>query len=445
MHYANHLHELVASGAVPASVVDAAARRVLATMARFAASTRPAALDDVAGPAHRGLAREVAQRACVLLRNEQVAGSPVLPLDAGRLRRLAVIGRLADRVNTGDVGSSDVRPPDVITPLAGLRAALGGAVVYDDGTDPARASAVAADADAAVVVVGYTSADEGEYLSPAENPELFALFPPLPPDSPEASRLGESLETRAERPQGGDRVTLTLRDVDEALLQAIAAAQPRTVVVLVTGSAVVTERWRSAVPAILVSWYGGMEGGDALADVLLGRVTPSGRLPCAFPVDETDLPAFDRRARHVVYGLLHGQQHLDHVGRPAAFPLGFGLSYTEFAYGRVNATRTDAHVELALEVTNRGELDGIEIVQCYAEAPESAVERPARWLVAFQPVAVAAGATGAVRLRVPHDRLAFWDEASDDFVVEPTRYRFVVAPHAAAEGVVATVDVEPTA
>ncbi|HEV2311164.1 MAG TPA: glycoside hydrolase family 3 N-terminal domain-containing protein, partial [Acidimicrobiia bacterium] len=169
MHYATHLPGLVASGAVPESVVDAAARCLLTTMTRFAASTQPAALQDVAGPAHRALAREVAQRACVLLRNEPVDGSPVLPLDPSGLRRVAVIGRLADRANTGDAGSSDVRPPEVITALAGLRAALGDAVVYDDGTDPARAAAVAADADAAVVVVGYTSADEGEYLSPADN------------------------------------------------------------------------------------------------------------------------------------------------------------------------------------------------------------------------------------------------------------------------------------
>jgi beta-glucosidase len=445
MHYATHLPGLVESGAVPASVVDAAARCLLTTMARFAGSTQLAPLEDVAGPAHRALAREVAQRACVLLRNEPVEGAPVLPFDPRQVRRLAVIGRLADLVNTGDAASSDVRPPEVVTPLAGLRAALGDAVVYDDATDPARAAAVAADADAAVVVVGYTSADEGEYLSPAENPELFALFPPLPPDAPEASRLSESIETRAERPQGGDRVTLTLRDPDEALLLAVVGAQPRTVAVLVTGSAVVTERWRGALPAILVSWYGGMEGGHALADVLLGRVTPSGRLPCAFPVDEADLPPFDRRARHVAYGLFHGQQHLDRVGRVAAFPLGYGLSYTEFGYGPVTATRGDGHVDLALEVTNRGGRDGVEVVQCYVEAQSSAVERPTRWLVAFEAVPIVAGATRAVGLCVPLDRLAYWDETRDDFVVEPTRYRFVVASHAADPGVAATVDLDEPA
>ncbi len=440
MHYARHLPALVESGAVPVDVVDAAARRLLTTMLRFAASTRPAPRDDVAGPAHRALAREVAQRAAVLLCNEPVDGAPVLPLDPDGLRRLAVIGALADRVNTGDAGSSDVRPPEVVTPLAGLRAALDETVVHDDGTDPARAAAVAADADAAVVVVGYTAADEGEYLNPADTPELFAMFPPLDPDAPEAAELSGALGARLERAGGGDRERLTLRDHDEALLLAVAAAQPRTVAVLVTGSAVVTERWRAAVPAILVAWYAGMEGGHALADVLLGRVNPSGRLPCAFPVDEADLPPFDRHAHHVEYGRWHGQQHLDHVGRPAAFPLGFGLSYGEYEHGPATATLAAEHVDVALDVTNRGDRDGVDVVQLYAEAPSSAVERPTRWLVGFQSVPVPAGATVTARCRVPLDHLASWDDTRDDLVVEPTRYRLVAAHHAADPGTSVTVD-----
>ena len=440
MHYARHLPALLESGAVPVAVVDDAARRLLTTMLRFAASTRPAPLQDVAGPAHRALAREVAQRACVLLRNDPVGGGPVLPLDPGGLRRLAVLGPLADRVNTGDAASSDVRPPEVITPLAGLRAALGDVVVPDDGVDPARAAALAADADAAVVVVGYTSADEGEYLNPAANPELFELFPPLAPDAPEAAQLSEVVGTRLERPAGGDRVRLTLHDRDEALLLAVAAAQPRTVAVLVTGSAVVTERWRAAVPAIVVAWYAGMEGGHAVADVLLGRANPSGRLPCAFPVDEADLPPFDRHAHHVEYGRWHGQQHLDHVGAPAAYPLGFGLSYSDYDHGPVTATLAAEHVDVALEVTNRGDRDGVDIVQLYAEAPSSAVERPTRWLVGFQPVHVPAGATVTVRCRVPLDHLASWDDTRDDLVVESTRYRLVAAHHAADPGTSVSVD-----
>src|SRR5262249_52791960 len=134
--------------------------------------------DVVAGWAHRALARDVAQRSMVLLRNEPVDGVPTLPL-ADAVRRLAVIGPLADLVNTGDLGSSAVRPPDVTTPLAGLRAAFDGEIVADDGQDRAHAARVAAEADAAVVVVGYTSTDEGEFTDVSANPELWTLFPPL--------------------------------------------------------------------------------------------------------------------------------------------------------------------------------------------------------------------------------------------------------------------------
>jgi beta-glucosidase len=444
LHFAAHLRELVNDGRVPVARVDDAARRLVRTMLDAAARTRPADPSVVAGPDHRALAREVARRGMVLLRNEPVDGRPVLPLDGSATRSVAVIGALADVVNTGDAGSSDVRPPEVVTPLAGLRAAVAGRVVADDGTDPARAATVAAAADAAVVVVGYTSRDEGEYIDVAENAELSALFPPLAPDDPVAAELGQVAFGGERRPGGGDRARLSLRDADEELVLAVAAAQPRTVVVLVTGSAVVTERWRAAVPAVLVAWYSGMEGGHALADVLLGTVAPSGRLPCAFPVAEEDLPPFDRDARHVEYGLFHGQQHHDATGRPPAFPLGFGLSYTRFEYGPPVAVLDGDTVDVELDVTNVGDRDGAEVVQCYAECPHSAVERPPRWLVGFRRVALAAGATTRVRLSVPATRLAYWDERRDGFVVEATRYDLVVAAHAGAPGdrVAITIDAE---
>ncbi len=330
MHFALHLPALVDAGRVPTDRVDDAARRIIRTMLHAAATTEPSGIDVVAGPEHRALAREVAQQAIVVLRNEPVDSAPVLPLEVGSLRRVAVIGRLADLINTGDAASSDVRPPDVITPLAGVQAVLGDTVVTDDGSDPRRAASVAADTDTAIVVVGYTSADEGEYIDMAKNPELFGLFPPLAPDDPIASQLADVITNDRPAPRGGDRETLTLHGADEELLLAVAAVQPRTVAVLVTGSAVVTRRWQDAIPAIVVAWYAGMEGGHALADVLFGRVNPTGRLPCAFPADEADLPPFDRDARHVEYGLFHGQRHLDRIGRPAAFPLGWGLSFTSF-------------------------------------------------------------------------------------------------------------------
>jgi beta-glucosidase len=434
MQYAPHLRALVDAGTIPQAQIDDAARRLLRTMLRLAGSTTFPSSDVVAGDDHRALARQVAQQSVVLVRNEPVAGTPVLPLDAAGLRQVAVIGRLADTVNTGDAGSSEVRPPDVVTPLAGLREALDCDVVHDDGSDRTRAAELAATADVAIVVVGYTSADEGEFIDPSANPELYALFPPLDPEDPVAAELTKVIRGRGTNARGGDRAQLTLHESDEQLLLAVAAAQPRTVAVIVTGSAVVTERWRDAVPAIAVTWYSGMEGGRALADILLGRVEPSGRLPCAFPVDERDLPPFDRQAHHVEYGLFHGQQHHDHVGRPPAYPLGWGLSYTDFRYGPPELAVCDDHLDVNVEVTNTGRRSGAEVVQCYAAAPGSSVERPRRWLVGFQRVPLDAGASAQVSIRVPFERLAYWDESRDGFVVEATQYQLVVAPHAADPG-----------
>lgn len=445
MHFARDLPALVESGAVPVERVDDAARRILRTMLRAAATTTEPTLGHaiVAGTGHRELAREVAQRSAVLLRNEVVDGEPVLPFTAST-KTIAVIGRLADTVNTGDGASSHVRPPAVVTALAGLQHTFGGDLVYDDGSDPKRAAEVAAGADAAVVVVGYTAADEGEYIDMAANPELFKLFPPASKaDEPAVVALAKLTSAEQEgRPLGGDREHLTLHDADEELLLAIAAAQPRTVGVVVTGSAVVMERWRSAVPAILISWYSGMEGGHALADLLVGRVTPSGRLPCAFPVDAADLPDYDRWAREVEYGRFHGQQHHDHTGRPPAYPLGWGLSYTEFEYGAPRAAENADQLEVTVDVTNVGTSDAIEVVQCYAEAPVSKVERPKRWLVGFTRVPIEAGDTASVRIDVPLRTLAHWDAKRDDLVVEATTYDLVVAPHAAADGVRTSIKIK---
>jgi len=127
---------------------------------------------------------------------------------------------------------------------------------------------------------------------------------------------------------GDDRTSLTLAPSDEALLLAVAAANKRTVAVVMCGSAVLMERWRHAVPGILLLWYPGMEGGHALADIVLGRRAPTGRLPFPIPTSEEHLPFFDPDATTIEYGPLHGQALLDHLGVPAAYPYGFGLSYS---------------------------------------------------------------------------------------------------------------------
>ncbi len=439
MFFHRDLKALVERGEVPLARVDDAALRSLRQQVRFGQGRNPAdyAPAAVGCAAHRALAREAAAKSIVLLQNAGAA----LPLTG--VRRIALIGRLAAKANTGDGGSSNTQPAYVVTPLDGLRAALGpDAVAFDDGGEPARAARGAAQAEAAVVVVGFTHEDEGEYIPPDMIPMFAPTFPPpTAAEEPIARKIlpGHGQQEGGFSP-GGDRDRLTLHPRDEALIQAVAAAQPRTIVVLMVGSAVIAEAWRERVPGILVLWYGGMEGGHALADALLGRVNPGGRLPCTFPRRAEDLPGFDRNATAITYDLWHGYRKLARDGNAAAFPFGFGLSYTTWRLANLRLAAPDLRpgdtLEATVDVTNTGPVAGDEVVQLYVAARGSRVERAARELKAFARVTLAPGATQAVTLTVPVAALADYDEARG-WVVEPIEYDAIIARHAEDAGLAA--------
>jgi beta-glucosidase len=228
---------------------------------------------------------------------------------------------------------------------------------------------------------------------------------------------------------GGDRTSLRLHEADEALVQAVAAANPRTVVAVVAGSAVVVAPWIDAVPAVVQAWYGGMEGGAALADVLLGTAAPSGRLPFSVPTDEAHLPPFDRDADGATYDAWHGWWRLEHDGHEPAFPFGFGLSYTDFALGPWSMERSGEDLVLRGSVANTGGRDGTEVVQVYGGR-----RGQRRRLLGFARVDVPAGDDAAVEVPVPVDRLAVRDPASRTWSVVPGRYELRVARTAADAG-----------
>jgi len=432
IRWARELPALVQRGEVPSARIDDAALRVLRQQVRFAQGREPSRYPPavVGGTAHRRLAREAAQKSLVLLKND----GALLPLAGAR--RLAVVGRLAAVPNTGDGGSSNTQPAYVVTPRDGLRAALGErAVDFDDGDNPERAARTAAAAEAAVVVVGYTHEDEGEYIPPDMIPMFAPTFPPpAPAEAPIAAKIlpGHGHAAGGFSP-GGDRERLTLSPRDEQLIRAVAATQPRTIVVLMVGSAVITEAWRDRVGAIVVLWYPGMEGGHALADVLLGRVNPGGRLPCTFPRRAEDLPFFDRNATRITYDLWHGYRKLARDGATAAFPFGFGLSYTTWKHTGLRLAKTRlAHtdtLEATVDVTNTGARAGDEVVQLYVSACGSRVERAARELKAFARVSLAPGETRRVALSVPVTDLAYYDPARG-WTVESVEYEAIIARHA---------------
>jgi beta-glucosidase len=429
MHFHADLLRLVQTGEVPESRVDDAVLRMLRSQLRFE-PMKSVTREVMASPAHAALAREAAQKSIVLLKN----AADILPLQPSS--KLAVIGTLAGVPNTGDGGSSNTVSPHIVTPLEGLNAAFHH-VTHDDGSDLERAQRLARGADAVLLVVGYTKDDEGEFISPDSTANLSALFPA--PRAPEeiavATTIASGMAARAEESgafsTGGDRGALNLRAADEALIRAVAEVHDRVIVAIMTGSAVLMNAWQDAVQGILLLWYPGMEGGHALADVLLGTVNPSAKLPFSIAADESHYPHFDRDATTITYDLWHGYRKLERDGNAAAYPFGFGLSYTTYTYSNLNLSVENDTVTVRLEVTNTGQRAGEEIVQVYVSALNSAVERPVKELKAFARVALLAGETKTVALSIPTSSLAYFDEEKDDFVLEALDYEFIAARHSA--------------
>ncbi|MFN8023412.1 MAG: glycoside hydrolase family 3 N-terminal domain-containing protein [Acidimicrobiales bacterium] len=438
---AQHLPGALERGEVSWDEVDAAVVRVLSTLLRFdhvVCGDAPPA-DVVACDEHRALAREVAARSVVLLRNEAVDGAPVLPMAAGT--RLAVLGALADRVNIGDGGSSDVWDLDCHSVLDGLRTTFVD-VTHDDGTDLERAAALAGAAEVAVVVVGYTYRDEGEYIGETD-PSLGSLFPPG--DEPDVVDLFEASlaelpptvkpDRYGERPRGfsigGDRASLRLTEHDVALVAAVVAANPRTVVVLQAGSAVVVRDWVDRVPALVQAWYGGSRAGEGLADVLTGAVVPSARLPFTVPADEAHLPSFDRDATRAVYDRWHGWWRARRDGHEPEFAFGHGLSYTTFELADASVERRGDELVVRARLHNTGEVDAADVVQVYAELPDP--DAPVR-LVAFARVHAPAGGVVPVEVLVPTSRLDTRDPATRSWRAAAGAHRLHVARSAADPG-----------
>jgi beta-glucosidase len=443
----------VAAGRVPLARIDEAVLRLLLAQGTVPRGPYPVTLRGCRE--HRELAREAATGSIVLLRNV----GPVLPLSG--ISSLAVIGPLADTINLGDRGSSDTRPApgSVLTPLAGLRAAAPELhLPSSDGSDLATATALAARCEAALVVVGLDWRHEGEHIHPGDLAPILRHAPPpdgllrlvgrrrlLPLWSRVAAAAAQVTRLGSARAGGafasGDRTALQLPAEQEALILAVAAANPRTVVVLMGGGAILCEAWRQRVPGLMLLWYPGQQGGAALADVLLGRVSPSGRMPYAVPTDPSHLPPFDPRARQITYDLWHGYRRLARLGQPAAFPFGFGLSYSRFSHSDPVAqwlptpSGEEGALMLSVTVANTGPMGAAEVVQVYAEPPGRAVERPRRTLVGFHRLSLQPGQSERVAVRVPLRRLAWFDQTRDAFVLEGGRHRLLVARHAEDEGI----------
>jgi beta-glucosidase len=413
---AHVLPAAVVDGQLSEADVDRAVTAIMATLLRFGHVFENAPAQELlASNVHRDLARRASVGSMVLLSNRDV-----LPIDPAALQSVAVIGQLARVPNLGDAGSSEVYPPSVVTPLDGLRDALVGVDVTHSDSDPSLATGV----DVTIVVVGCTRGDEGEFLDPSATSQLFHLLPPMDGEVDLAALVPDV--TKAGFGVGGDRRSLRLSEADESLIARTVAAATGPVIVAVMGGSAIVMPWLDDVDAVLQIWYPGMEGGHALADVMLGRSEPSGRLPFALPHDADDLVQFDPDATAVTYDLFHGQWHLDRNGTEAHRPFGFGLGYTTMTVTD-GSLRADGIAQVT--VTNTGQRDGSTVVFAFATIATSAYERPIRRLIGFRRDTLKAGASA--KIDVPLEWRMLDIRTDTGWFTEPGEYEIHLGTSAA--------------
>ena len=403
------LKQAVESAQVPMSQIDDHARRVLRS--EFASGivdypTKKSVIDVEGG---LEVARTIEEQSIVLLKNEK----NVLPLDHSKVGSIAIIGHKADMGMISGGGSAQVDPPGSAapkwlshvwfptSPLNAVKAmAPSASVKFDSGADTAAAAALAKSSDVAIVFVH-------QWMS-------------------------ESM----------DLPTLSLPDNQDGLIAAVAAANPKTIVVLESGTAV-TMPWVDKVSGILEAWFGGSKGADAVANVLFGEVNPSAKLPMTFPLSDKDLPhttvaqppkqgggpetgstltkpTFDV---HYDEGLKVGYKWYDAEKKPVLFPFGYGLSYTNYGYSNLKVA-TGQETVVTFTVKNTGKRAGQEIAQVYAALPADAAEPPKR-LVGWSKVQLNPGESKDVTVSIPAMYLSIYDEASHDWKLVPGSYTFM--------------------
>jgi len=404
----------ISSGKISPATIDdnvASILRVIFVSGQF---DKPhTATGEIDTPEQRALARKAATESIVLLKN---AGD-LLPLNPSKIHSVVVIGPNAAVARTGGGGSSLVTPKYSIAPLKSIQDRAGQSLqvsyalgVSMEGEDPSKdtpvareqlrneAVSAAAKADAAIIVVG---------RSPALESEDFDI---------------KSLDL----PAGQDD-----------LIEAVSKANKNTVVVINAGGPVVMTRWIAQVPAVLDLWYGGQEGGNAIADILFGEANPSGKLPVSFVKQWKDSPAYGHypgENLQVEYAesIYVGYRYFDKQKVEPLFPFGYGLSYTRFDYSDLkvspNKVSPGKPVEVSLSVRNSGSRAGAEVVELYVHDGHSSVDRPIKELKGFSRINLAPGEIKDVHFTLDRSAMAFYSTVKKDWATEPGQFDVLVGP-----------------
>ena len=439
-YYANPLIEAVKSGKIPMSLVDEKVGDVLRVMIK----TNVLDPKKRFGPGsmntkeHQQATYDAAAEAIVLLKNQ----NNLLPLDFSSIKSLAVIGDNATRKHSNGGLSSEIKAVYEVTPLEALRAKWGDKVDIRFAQGYEKLS---------TFVEGSNNGQSSGTFS-SKTQESDALLK----EAVEVARtsdvallvcgLNHDYDT-----ESFDRLNMDIPYGQVELIQEVVKANPRTIVVMIAGSPLNMAGVDICSPAIVWAWFNGMEGGNALVDVLSGKVNPSGKMPFTTPVSLDQSPAhalgnFPGRDLKVNYeeDILVGYRWFDTKGLPVVYPFGYGLSYTTFNYSNLNTDKKTYDqadtIQATFTLTNTGDREGAEVAQLYVSDPVCSVMRPVKELKGFKKVFLKPGESRRITLDIPVSSLAFYSEAQSQFVVEPGE--FILQLGASASDIKQRISVE---
>ncbi|MBO7197866.1 MAG: glycoside hydrolase family 3 C-terminal domain-containing protein [Tidjanibacter sp.] len=411
---------LIREGKVGTEELDDKARRVLRLIFRTSMNTSKP-FGSLLSEAHIEAARKIGEEGIVLLKND----NQTLPISLENKPRIAVIGENAIKMMTVGGGSSSLKVAKEVSPLDGLKAAVG---------DKAEV----------IYARGYVGDVTGEYNGVVaaqdlndnrSEKELIAEAVALAKECDWVVMFGGLNKASHQDCEDSDRFGLELPYAQNRLIEALAEANPKFVYVNISGNAVAMP-WVEKVPAIVQGWFLGSEAGNSLANILLGNANPSGKLPFTFPVRLEDCGAHavgeygGTGKVHYNEGILVGYRWHDTKAIAPLFAFGHGLSYTTFDYSdaRLSSStiKEGGKVKVSVTVTNSGEVDGQEIVQLYVGDCESSLLRPAKELKGFEKVALKAGESKKVEIELPYEALCFFDDAAHAWRAEKGDFKIYV-------------------
>ncbi len=412
-YFADPLRDAVKSGAVSQERLDDMARRNLRVMVATGMFDPPSATSAkvaMLSPSHLEAARKIEEAAMVLLKNDTEA----LPIDVTKVKKIAVIGDIATRKFAHDGNSAAIKTTNEITPLDGIKSFAGSGVEV-------------------VYAQGYLPPQRRQNQRAATNPADADALATLKADAIQAAKDADAVIVlagtyRANDQEGEDGRDMRMAQGQIDVINEVAKVNRRTIVVL-TGGAVEMDGWLPKVPAVVQYWYGGTEGGAALANVLFGVVNPSGKLPCTFPKLLADSPAhasgmavnYPGENGHETYseGILVGYRWFDAKKLEPLFPFGYGLSYTTFSCGNLQVMPAEnGSVTVQLMVKNTGKRSGAEVVQVYVRDEHSSLPRPVRELKGFQKLELAAGEERVVTIPLSVPSFEYYDPGRRAWVAE---------------------------